>query len=360
MRTGTNSNSDDNNFNGLRFFAAMAVVLSHSFTLATGNPLNEPLTSALGINIGHIAVDIFFVSSGFLVTSSLLRSNTIGEFLLFRALRVFPALWTLLIITVFLIGPLLSSLSAIEYFSKFETYKYLIQNAILIFGANYYLPGFFETAPYPMVVNGSLWSLPIEIRMYLILACIWAGLSIINRKTTSNLRMVAWVVFLSCTVIAVYHYVTGQEVGNFFRLGGMFFSGVLLKTYKEKIIIPWWGGLLLVLATVVAAADTRFFLMVYSITSPFLVIFVAHCKIPVISNIYIKDDVSYGVYVYSFPVQQIIVLSIPGVAPINTFLYSALVTLPIAFLSWRLVESKILKLKGKFRKNTPLIPLATA
>src|SRR5487761_1170379 len=99
----------DNNFNLLRFLAAFAVLISHSFSLATGVSDAEPLRAAYGLTWGDIAVDVFFVTSGFLVTASLLKRRSATAFVWARVLRIFPALWLMLFLTVFGMGLALTS-----------------------------------------------------------------------------------------------------------------------------------------------------------------------------------------------------------------------------------------------------------
>jgi len=95
----------DNNFNLVRLAAATAVVVSHSFALATGDPAAEPLWSTLGITLGGLAVVAFFMTSGYLVGGSLLSNGQPIRFAVARALRIYPGLWVALLLTVFVLGP---------------------------------------------------------------------------------------------------------------------------------------------------------------------------------------------------------------------------------------------------------------
>jgi peptidoglycan/LPS O-acetylase OafA/YrhL len=99
------SRERDNNFKLIRVAAALAVLVTHSFVLATGDRDAEPLNDSLGLTLGDIAVDVFFVTSGFLVTASLLRRERTLDYLRARALRVYPALWAMLLVVVFALGP---------------------------------------------------------------------------------------------------------------------------------------------------------------------------------------------------------------------------------------------------------------
>ena len=119
--------SRDNNFNLLRFVAAFLVLISHSFPLATGSGTSEPLKTALGIEFGHIAVDVFFITSGFLITGSLIRSKSAYKYIAARALRIYPALLIAVLFTVFILGPLITQVTLAEYFSK-QTFIYFFKN----------------------------------------------------------------------------------------------------------------------------------------------------------------------------------------------------------------------------------------
>ena len=160
----------DNNFNLIRFISALAVILSHSYPLSLGKSAFEPFEEIIGISLGEMAVHVFFVTSGFLVTGSLIRNNNIFDFFLSRILRIFPALIVSALFVIILCGVAETKLTLIEYFYNPQTLSYFITNSLLIIkSVVYFLPSVFIDNPYPSVVNGSLWSLPWELRMYIIL-----------------------------------------------------------------------------------------------------------------------------------------------------------------------------------------------
>jgi peptidoglycan/LPS O-acetylase OafA/YrhL len=112
----------DNNFNLLRMGAALAVLITHSFALAIGTGDAEPLRGSLGMTLGSISVDIFFITSGFLVTGSLLTRQNLIEFIWARVLRIFPALIAMLGLTVFGLGCFFTSLPLSSYLADTKTF----------------------------------------------------------------------------------------------------------------------------------------------------------------------------------------------------------------------------------------------
>ncbi len=104
MKVADLAQGKDNNFNLIRIIAAYAVLVQHAFPLALGPKTVVPLEVSLGVTIGMIAVDVFFMTSGFLVTASLLARKSTVEFVWARVLRIFPALFVMLMLTVFGLG----------------------------------------------------------------------------------------------------------------------------------------------------------------------------------------------------------------------------------------------------------------
>lgn len=338
----------DNNFNLIRMLAACSVVFSHSYVLVSGDPASEPLTYVLGISLGHLAVDVFFIASGFLISGSLFRRSSIREFLWARALRVFPGLWVMLLLTVLVFGPLVSALPGRYYFSEWGTWKYLIKNAILIFNASYSLPGVFENIPYSFAVNGSLWSLPIEIRMYLLLAVLWFTLGLLKRQSTDQLKWVVWIIVITSMATLMYYNAQGEQINHNVRLAAVFFCGVLLQIYKSFIRVSSKVALLLFALLVAAWCYSQsLFLIVYYVSLPYLIIYIAYCQVSWVSRLKMKDDISYGIYIYSFPIQQLLILKFVNITPGIMFSVSLALTAPLAFVSWRLIEEKCIQLKRK-------------
>jgi len=165
----------DNNFNLMRLGAAVLVLFSHSFALASGQPSDEPLRGILGVSLGTLSVDLFFVISGFLVTCSLLQRRNLRDFFAARFLRIYPALWIMVGVVVLFLGTRFGDTSLPMFLKSPDTVRFLKRNLTLVFG-NYDRLGLHEFGmlPYPHAVNGSLWTMPFEIWMYLALASIWA------------------------------------------------------------------------------------------------------------------------------------------------------------------------------------------
>src|SRR6478735_10581756 len=161
--------SGHNHFNVLRLIAAWLVIYGHAWAI-TGTPGGDLLARATQVKFaGAIAVDMFFVISGFLIAASLQR-NTVRGYLASRALRILPALIVCVGLSTFVLGPLLTT--AADYWRNPQTWQYLTHNATL-HRAEFFLPGVFEQLP-RTAIYGSLWTLPIEAQLYI--ALLIAGL----------------------------------------------------------------------------------------------------------------------------------------------------------------------------------------
>ncbi|MCE9537429.1 MAG: acyltransferase, partial [Nitrospirae bacterium] len=215
----------DNNFNLLRIVAAFAVLVTHSFALAIGTGAAEPFRDSLGMTMGTMAVDVFFVTSGFLVTGSLLARQNARQFLWARFLRVFPALLVMLLLTVFGLGPLLTSWPLAAYLTDSGTYGYLLKCATLVSGVWYNLPGVFDDNPFKHAVNGSLWSLPYEIRMYAIVLMVWLVCRKLRRVGDRAFLIAIVSAALAAGLFVLARHIYGLPTDQFVTLFFMFFSG---------------------------------------------------------------------------------------------------------------------------------------
>jgi len=338
----------DNNFDFLRFVAATLVLLGHCFWLSGRLP-EEPLRPLTGgTDMADLAVDAFFVISGFLITASYLHGQGNISFILKRALRIFPGLAFAVLFALLIIGPLTTPLPLTEYFSDSRTAAFLT-NIFLM--TRYELPGVFASNPFPEVVNGSFWTLPLEGLMYCSVLLLGA-LKLLRRQ----------MVMLGLGVLMAGHFFVLPMLGvesvtilKLFRLGLFFYGGAALYLYQGQI--RWDGRIaLLLLAASVLALGSPVWFVVHMLTLPYLVIFLAYVRLPKVAHFGKHGDFSYGMYIFGFPVQQLIIHWFGADINLALFAMSSLaVTLFFAVLSWRLVEAPALRLK----RYTNIKPLGT-
>lgn len=339
----------DNNLNLIRFLAASAVLVSHSIVLVTGDPDREPLRRLFEMTPGTIAVDVFFVVSGFLVTNSLLKRQSLWEFARARLLRIWPALLVMCALLVFVLGPLCTSLSLSAYLGAAGTWTWLARCATLIAGVEYELPGVFTHNPYPEAVNGSLWTLPLEVRMYALLALLWLGTGLLFRDRLQRFRTGAVVAALAGTALLLGRHAFGMGVSHSLRLAALFFTGSAYCVLAGRIALRPWAGPLALLGIVGAglSGSNALFLPVYVLLLPYAVLWLAYVPRGFVRGFNRFGDYSYGMYIYAFPVQQCAVFLLPSIGIGAMVLVSMAVTLLLAIASWHLIEKTALARKER-------------
>lgn len=341
--------SRDNNFNLIRFIAASLVLFSHSFALALGSGNAEPLIFTIGTTWGGIAVDVFFVTSGFLIAQSYFSRNNLLAFAWARLLRIYPALIVAIIFCVFVVGAWFTTSSMQEYLLNFETLKYLSKNLTLFFGVEYRLPGVFLDVPYKGAVNGSLWTLPYEVKMYAILAFSLSFVSYMGKWikfiTVRNALLLIGGFSVGLNLLNHFHDLLPEK---FVRLFSMFFIGATFFVWRDKVRLSSKWVIFGMLTLLVSAINKDMFFIVYCLLLPFLVLYAAYVPSGNIRKFNKFGDYSYGIYIYAFPVQQSIAEMIPNVSVTMMIIVSFLVTIFLSILSWHLIEKKFLEMKGSY------------
>jgi peptidoglycan/LPS O-acetylase OafA/YrhL len=338
------ADSRDNNFDFIRFIAASLVIVSHSFALYRTE--FEPFTWLTGYcHFGYLGVQIFFVISGFLITKSWLDNPFIITFVKKRFLRIFPALICAVLFGAFIIGPLTTSLGLKNYIGNVQTYMYL--KNILLFQMVYALPGVFTNNPYPIAVNGSLWTLSIEITMYAAII-LFGSVKILKRKNTLLILLVI-LLYLDIFVLNqpkyLNKYFLNMGIIHLVKFSILFSFGSIYYLYRDKIIINN-TILYITLFLYIFSWRTSYGEALSYIALPYIIIYIAYARIPWLVNFSKHGDFSYGMYVYAFPVQQTVIHFLkPHLAIWSFFTCAFLITFFIAILSWRYVEKPSLKLK---------------
>lgn len=328
----------------IRLLAALGVVFGHSFALAIGgrSGLNEPVTMIMpGTYSGSIAVECFFFISGLLITHSLLRSDNFWAFAKARILRVMPAFVVMLLITSLVLVPLVSRLSYGAYLSDPQLWIYIVRNfGMDLFlnttGSLWHLPGAFESHS-NAAVNGSLWSLFSEVRLYgisLLVALVGAYRYPVIGKT------LAWV-----ALVYVLHHGAwlGPQHADLNALA-MYALGALTRYYAPVLSVSVFPAVLaIVLVYFMRFTPQAAPLYALSIASVVIVL-AFHPMLPKIS---LPGDYSYGVFLWSFPIQQMISHLLPSFGPYRMFILSAALSLLAGILSWHYIEKPALRLKRK-------------
>jgi peptidoglycan/LPS O-acetylase OafA/YrhL len=335
-----------NNFDIIRFLAASSVVLSHSLQLPTGKVEDDPLwgLSHQTSTIGSMAVWVFFIISGYLITSSAERSRPFGYFMA-RVLRIFPALILVSFVSSFILGPLITNDPG--YWTHLQTYKYFLGNASLI-QIQYTLPGVFTQNAFRDIVNGALWTLKIEFYCYIIF-----GLMIFVFFGTRKYIISWFFVFLYVGYFFVQKEDFPDNLKVNFDLFRYFAAGALFYLWRDQIplksVLAWLALGLVVLSVVTGL--TRF---IFPIAGTYLVLYLALGDR--YANFAAWGDFSYGIYLWGFPVQQLIVMQLPNSSWIINFLLALPIAIFLAFISWHLIETRALNLKKSIfiQKSTVL------
>jgi len=316
-----------NNLDLLRFFAAMAVVVSHSWPLALGPGTPEPLEALTGRSLGEYAVLVFFFLSGLLVAESAARNRgTPGRFLRARAARLFPGLGLALIV-----GLGLAVLGGATPDAA-ESLRYLLRGLSLA-EMEHQATGAWSDSPYSGALNGSLWTLFHEALCYgVVAALVWSGA--LDRLWTAALAIAATVVGTQAAAVLVPG--SGGLALKAIALAPLalaFLTGVTAWRLRGRLPVSLTlAGLALTMA--VALRDTALADATASVALGMAALVIAF-RTPVVR---LPGDLSYGVYLYGWPVGQALMAAAGPMDPALLAALSCLAVMPLAAASWVLVE----------------------
>jgi peptidoglycan/LPS O-acetylase OafA/YrhL len=329
-----------NNFDFLRFVLAALVLWSHSYSLAGAM---DPLRRLSGqLNGGGLGVEGFFVISGFLVTQSWHRSATTAAFARKRALRLFPALVAALVVSALVIGPFVTQRPVGAYFMWPRPWLVFLGVFVHRFLT---IPGAFPHNRFFDHVNGSVWTLRYEFACYVLVAVLGV--------LAARARVLALVgVFAAVWLVAESQTDTGTPGDAAYwlpRFTSFFVAGMLFYELRAHVPFAAWsvfaasGGVVAGLAAGRLAA-------VLPICGSYLLLAAAFARRLPVADFGRRGDLSYGLYLYAYPIQQL-VLDLGGghADPLLVLGVTFPLTLALAALSWRWVEEPALALKRERR-----------
>ena len=337
---GARDGGRDNNLNLLRFAAASLVVLSHSYPLS-GHLADEPLARATRIfDFASVAVIVFFAISGYLVARSFDRSPGLVDYARARVLRILPAYFAATLYAAFVIGPWATTLPVADYLADPATWSY-VRRTLLFVGIDR-LPGVFVDNPYPLAINGSLWTLWLEVACYAFLAI--AGVVGAVRRRWIALALAVALFALAELRPALLAWMPRFDAFLGPRLAGTFVAGALAYAWRDRIpLSPWLALAALVAAFALLGTRIEVYALYGAMVYATLVLgYHPALDVPAFRRF---GDYSYGIYVYAYPTQQAIASVLGPMPSLLLFGLAYPAVFALALASWHAIERPALRLK---------------
>ena len=336
----------ENNFDLLRILAALLVMMGHMYSL-----IGIAAPTLLFSQLHSLGIIIFFVIGGYLISCSWENDRNYFRYLLKRVLRIIPALVVYVIFAACVVGPLVTDLPVREYFSNPLFINYFKNIRLEV---QYVLPGVFTGNPMP-AVNGSLWSLPVEFLMYLIIPLLCEigkkGKGAVHVGLTLGICILA---FCRAVFFPEWHYVIyGMDLAQVINIVPYYFLGSMIATLKvdKNVWNMNWAIVILVIAQGIQGFAASYILGYILI--PYVVFSIAFgmeplsAKIPIIR----KFEISYGLYLYGFLVQQVVIMYASrfgiSLSMSEYIVISVLFTTVLALLSQYFIEKPMQKVCKK-------------
>ena len=329
----------NNGFNLLRLMAALGILYAHcALVIPSRSNIYTPDHSALTYGF-DLLLALFFVFSGFLITASMERNQSLIRYATARALRIFPGLITVAIVLALVAGPFLSELGAAEYYGSLQTWNFIPQMAILV-EANATLPGVFTNHPVPGAVDIPIWTLRYELVIYAAFPFLYK-LCLSHNGFLRASTLAGLIGAIALTKLVPELAIEKDSVRHLLNFSASFLVGAAMWSYRNSIpysatmVVLLWG-----LFALVAQYDVGF--MVGIAASGYTFIYIAFLNLRPLKAYNTFGDYSYGTYILHFPVGQFLYQLNPGIDPLILAAQTASVTLPLAIAMWLAVEQPAL------------------
>ena len=338
---------ENNNFDLIRLIAAWLVIYGHA------NAMIPPVyhrADAIAVFLrfdysGALAVKVFFFLSGLVVTNSLLEKKNILQFVVARFFRIWPAFLLVLFFTSFFIGGYFTTLTLEQYFSHPDVYGYIYRNAMM--DIVFELPGVFQNSSSinNRSINGSIWSLPYELGAYILLLSFFI-LGLQNYKKLSIL--VAFIFLLDVILENKVVFSWRSLNASVDDLAPFFAFGALLALFKDRVVIDF---------KIVFALFLIYFIFRNSLYVKYIFyIFLLFCFLYIFSrkfslNLKINSDISYGVYIWGWPIQQVLAHTFPNLSFFQHVSVAIFLASVAGVFSWFLIEKPGMKIGGMVYRN---------
>jgi peptidoglycan/LPS O-acetylase OafA/YrhL len=345
----------NNNFDLVRLLAAVAVMFGHSFGLHAGSELEWSLAFTHREASSSFAVYAFFLISGMLVTASFVKRHSVLRFIASRALRIWPGAVVCALFIGLLVGPVFTSDSVSSYLHNGTTHRWLFHNVTLVggvMGLDAMLPGVFAHNHVPLLVSGTIWTLPVELECYVMVLALGL-LGILTSRTATTIAIGLIGIAFFCLA---KHPPTHLTLGGFFMLPPayafypvpFFLLGMLLYAYRDRIVLHWLPVIVLIVLYIVNRQHLVGWILLYP-TFAYAVLWFSSLRS--LKRLRPKHDYSYGIYLYGFVVQQAVGALFPAWNNFENLALALPVATILAALSWHLIERPCLALVRSNERN---------
>ncbi len=336
-----------NNFDLVRLVLSITVIFCHTFSLkgSAWEPVGSYLHYGFG---GTLAVYCFLVISGFLVTKSLCE-RTLEDYVAARILRIVPGLALVTLVEVFVIGMAFTNASA-WVFLTYVGFRHLWN--VVVFGLDAQMYSVFANTSPPWLMNGSIWTIPIECSFYIVLPVIGFFLGI--RRAIVPMFLISLLAVPAARQFGLSPDAPGPSLFTnvhafpFLDLASYFLAGSAAWVARDRI--PFSSGMLAIsLISLYAAAGVWLSEIALKLFLPYIVLYVSVMSGTGSRFKQAVGDLSYGAYLIGFPA-TLSVIAVDGKLGIyTTFAIAAAASLAFAWLSWRFVEQPCLRLKSRLQ-----------
>lgn len=341
----------DNFFTPLRFLFAFLVLIGHAFVVVGGGDAAEPQIF-YQYTFSYLAVNLFFIASGFLVTKSMLYRGDVASYSSARFLRIYPGLIVHVLLMMLIFGPLTTSLPLTEYL----THPQMLLQPLLVLPfiqSDMFLPGILpDNAEHQ--ASAALWTLRYELLAYLgtLIAFL---LGLLKHRWMLLAQFVVFAIALPLShIMGIFHDLPAT-FQSLLRFGVCYGLGAAIYGYRDKLnfhalMVPVLFGL-----SALFSATAMFEVMVM-VSLGYMLFWLAYMKLPKFAWMQKLSDVSYGLYIYHWAVLQGIFMLWPGFNEWQLILVSSPIAIGLSILSWKLVEKPALKLKTKLAERLKFKP----
>lgn len=344
--------SRKNNFGFLRLLFAALVIVSHSSEMLDGDRSREVLTRIFGtLSFGDLAVDGFFLVSGYLVTLSLIQSTSWLEYLLKRILRIYPGFIVAFLFTLFVVGPLAGGTGADLRIAI--SFRHFAGRLLLLEEPT--LKTAFLTLPYSDL-NGSMWTLAYEFRCY----CILMVLGVLGMLRLRKVFLAVLAILVVALVLQVNFPIAPRLIPfagaalEDIRFLAAFCCGSCFYLFSDKVKYSGWAAAAFAVVLVPLMFVNRLAEAALIVFGGYILFWFAfRVKTEVIGRVGSRNDLSYGLYLYAWPVQNLLILHFRHIAPWLLTSIAVVAAGTLAYGSWVCVERPCLRLKG--RLDTPAV-----